>query len=67
METTYNPTKSIVETMNEARESFKEAYGRLLTEDEAIKLTSDIRKALKKEGKLLCIGVSRKGKSNSNI
>ena len=51
METTYNPTKSIVETMNEARESFKEAYGRLLTEDEAIKLTSDIRKALKKEGK----------------
>ena len=52
METTYNPTKSIVETMNEARESFKEAYGRLLTEDEAIKLTSDIRKALKEEGKL---------------
>ena len=50
METTYNPTKSIVETMNEARESFKETYGRLLTEDEAIKLTSNIRKALKKEG-----------------
>lgn len=52
MKTTYNPTKSIVETMNEARENFKEVYGRLLTKDEAIKLTSDIRKALKKEGKL---------------
>ena len=52
METTYKPTKSIVETMNEARKSFEEAYGRLLTEDEAIKLTSDIKKALKKEGKL---------------
>jgi hypothetical protein len=52
METTSKPTKSIVDTMNEARENFKKAYGRLLTEDEAIKLTSDIRKALKEEGKL---------------
>jgi hypothetical protein len=52
METTYKPTKSIVDTMNEARERFKNAYGRLLTEDEAIQLTSDIRKALREEGKL---------------
>lgn len=52
MKTTYTPTKSIVETMNESREAFKNTYGRLLTEDEAIKLTSDIRKELKKEGKL---------------
>lgn len=49
MEFTYNSTKSITETMNEARERFKNAYGRLLTEDEAIKLTFDIRKELKKE------------------
>jgi hypothetical protein len=52
METNNNPTKSIVDTMNEARERFKEAYGRLLTEEEAIKLTSDIRKELREEGKL---------------
>jgi hypothetical protein len=52
MEITYNPTKPIVETMNEARENFKNAYGRLLTEDEAIQLTTEIRKNLKKEGKL---------------
>ena len=30
MKTSYNPTKSIVETMNEARENFKKRYGRLL-------------------------------------
>jgi hypothetical protein len=52
METTYNPTKSIAETINESRERFKKAYGRLLTEEEAIKLTADIRKELRKEGKL---------------
>ena len=45
-------TKSIVETMTEARERFKKAYGRLLTEEEAIKLTKEIRKSLKEEGKL---------------
>jgi transcriptional antiterminator len=43
--------KSIVDTMNDSRERFKEAYGRLLTEEEAIYLTSYIRKALKEEGK----------------
>ena len=32
MKTSYNPTKSIVETMNEARENFKKRYGRLLKE-----------------------------------
>ena len=31
MKTSYNPTKSIVETMNEARENFKKRYGRLFT------------------------------------
>ena len=30
MKTSYNPTKSIVETMNEVRENFKKRYGRLL-------------------------------------
>jgi hypothetical protein len=43
--------KSIVDTMNDSRERFKEAHGRLLTEEEAIYLTSYIRKALKGEGK----------------
>ncbi len=52
MEITVNPTKSIAETMDEARSEFKERYGRLLTEDEAIKLTAEIRKNLKKEGKI---------------
>lgn len=47
METTYSPTKSIVETMNASREAFKKSNGRLLTEEEAIRLTSDIRKELK--------------------
>jgi hypothetical protein len=37
--------------MNDSRERFKEAHGRLLTEEEAIYLTSYIRKALKGEGK----------------
>lgn len=52
MKTIYNSTKSIVETMNEARESCEKTYGRLLTEGEAVKLTSDIRKALKKKREL---------------
>jgi len=52
MEITVKPTKSITETMDEARSEFKKRYGRLLTEDEAIKLTAEIRKNLKKEGKL---------------
>ena len=47
METTSKPAKSIVETMKDARESFKNTYGRLLTEEETIKLTSDIRKEIK--------------------
>lgn len=52
METTYIPTKSITETMDEARENFKKLNGRLLTEEEAIKLTDEIRDELRKEGKL---------------
>jgi len=52
MEMIKKPTKSITETMNEARAEFKKHYGRLLTEEEAIKLTSEIRKNLKKEGKI---------------
>ena len=52
MEITVKPTKSITETMDESRSEFKKHYGRLLTEDEAIKLTDEIRKNLKKEGKL---------------
>lgn len=51
MEITVKPTKSITETMDEARSEFKKRYGRLLTEDEAIKLTAEIRKNLKREGK----------------
>ena len=51
MKTSYNPTKSIVETMNEARENFKKRYGRLLTEEEAIKLTTEIRKKLSEDKK----------------
>lgn len=49
MDSGKNTSKSIVDTMNEARERFKEINGRLLTEDEAIELTSEIRKALKEE------------------
>lgn len=52
MKTTYKPTKSIVETMNEAREQFKKANGRLLTEKEAIKLTKEIKRRLIEEGEL---------------
>lgn len=52
METNYYSTKSIVETMTESRERFKKAYGRLLTEEEAINLTKEIKANLKKEGKL---------------
>ena len=32
IKTSYNPTKSIVKMMNEARENFKKRYGRLLKE-----------------------------------
>lgn len=52
METTYKPTKSIAETMDEAREQFKKLNGRLLTEEEAIKLTKEIKKRLIEEGEL---------------
>ena len=50
MKNTGKPTKSITETMDEARSEFKKRYGRLLTEDEAVKLTAEIRKNLKREG-----------------
>ena len=52
MENTVKPTKSITDTMDEARSEFTKRYGRLLTEEEAIKLTAEIRKNLKREGKL---------------
>jgi hypothetical protein len=49
MKTTYKPTKSIVETINESRERFRKAYGRLLTEEEAIQLTDEIRAEIRRE------------------
>jgi hypothetical protein len=50
-EDTYQP-RPITAIMDEAREEFKKAYGRLLTEEEAIKLTDEIREALREEGEL---------------
>lgn len=50
-EVIYGYSKSITETMDEARKNFKATYGRLLTEDEAIELTDEIRKAIKKNSK----------------
>lgn len=41
-----NKEKCIAETLNESRKRFIEKFGRLLTEDEAIMLTSNIRKSI---------------------
>ena len=55
MENTEKPTKSITDTMDEARSEFTKRNGRLLTEEEAIKLTAEIRKNLKREGNFLSL------------
>lgn len=47
----YNSTQSITEVILEERENFKKRFGRLLTEEEAIKLTNEIREAIKNEEK----------------
>ena len=52
MEISGKPTKSIVDTMNEAREQFEREYGRLLTEEEAIELTNQIRKNIDKKNSI---------------
>ena len=49
MKTTLTPTKTISETMDDARKNFKATFGRLLTEKEAAKLTDEIRKTINKE------------------
>lgn len=49
MKTEYRPTKSISEVIDEVREEFKKTYGRLLTEEEAIKLTEEIKAAIRYE------------------
>ena len=50
MNTTYIPIKSITEIMNESRERFITINGRLLTEEEAVDLTDEIRRNLREEG-----------------
>ena len=47
----YNSTQSITEVILEERENFKKRFGRLLTVEEAIKLTDEIREAIKNEEK----------------
>lgn len=52
MERKFDDSKKLADIILEAREDFKKRYGRLLTEEEAIRLTDEIRGALRKEGKL---------------
>ena len=44
--------RSISEVLESMRTSFKNAYGRLLTEEEAVKLVDEIREDLKQRGEL---------------
>lgn len=46
MEKEHSNENSITETMNESRKRFEAKFGRLLTEDEAISLTSNIKKLI---------------------
>lgn len=48
MNTTLNPTRTITEVMLEARKRYKKEFGRLLTEDEAVQLTNEIRNEIKR-------------------
>ena len=53
MSQTMKPTeRSISEILESMRTSFIKEYGRLLTEDEAIRLVDNIREDLKQRGKL---------------
>lgn len=52
MNTTYNPTRTIAEVMLEARKRFQDEFGRLLTEEEAVQLTDEIRAEIREDDHL---------------
>lgn len=51
MDADYRQNESLVEVINKIRENFIKEHGRLLTEQEAVELTEEIRKDLKSGAK----------------
>jgi hypothetical protein len=49
MNMVHNPTRTLTEIALDTRRRFKEEFGRLLTEEEAVRLTDEIREEIRRE------------------